>query len=208
MISEEFLKKLSILPTDQIWVINPMDHPVLTPENSIILDLPSWICIVSASIDELIQLATHYKESLLKARAIWFYYPKKTGQIKSDLTRDVCWKILVPLGFTPNSQISIDDTWSALRFKPIENTSIWVEKYLDKSTIKPKVKEKTPIEIPTELMVQFEEFPKAKTFFDTLSYACQREYVTYVADAKKEETRISRSNKTIEALLNHKKYRA
>jgi hypothetical protein len=208
MISTEFLKKLSILPSDQIWVINPKDYPVLTPENSNILDSPSWICIVSASIDELTELATYHKESFLKARAIWFYYPKKTGQIKSDLTRDVCWKILVPLGFTPNSQISIDDTWSALRFKPIENTSIWVDKFLDKSTTKLKPKEKTPIEIPTELVVQLEEFPKAKTFFDTLSYACQREYVTYVAEAKKEETRISRSNKTIETLLNHKKYRS
>jgi len=208
MISAEILKKLSILPSDKIWVINPIDYPVMTPENSEIIDSPSWVCIVTTSIDELTHLATQHKEVLLKARSIWFYYPKKTGQIKSDLTRDVCWKILVPLGFTPNSQISIDDTWSALRFKPIENTSIWVEKYFDKSTGKPKIKEKTPIIIPSELQIQLKEFPKAKSFFETLSYSCQREYANYVAEAKKEETRISRANKTIEALLNHKKYRA
>ena len=71
-----------------------------------------------------------------------------------------------------------------------------------------KSEARTPIEIPTELMVQFEEYPNAKNFFDTLSYSCQREYVNYISEAKKEETRISRSHKTIEALLNHKKYRA
>lgn len=44
-----------------------------------------------------------------------------------------------------------------------------------------KPSKKTPIFITAELDVQFEEFPKVKTFFDTLSYACKREYVTYLA---------------------------
>jgi uncharacterized protein YdeI (YjbR/CyaY-like superfamily) len=69
-------------------------------------------------------------------------------------------------------------------------------------------KEKSPMVIPKELMLLLESNPNAQNFFNTLSHSCQREYITYVADAKKEETRISRSHKTIEALLNLKKYRA
>jgi hypothetical protein len=48
---------------------------------------------------------------------MWFAYPKLSGQIKSDITRDKGWDILHKKGFCPVSQISIDDTWSALRFR-------------------------------------------------------------------------------------------
>ena len=207
MIAAELSKKLNILPSDQLWVINPLNFAVNTPSNSETINSPSWVCIVSTKVDELTSLVSQHKETLLNARSIWIYYPKKTGRIKSDLSRDVCWKILVPQGFTPNSQISIDETWSALRFKPIEKTSIWVEKLLNQTKEKAKPKERLPIVIPNELMFEFEEYPNAKNFFDTLSYSCQREYVNYISEAKKEETRISRTKKTIEALLSHKKNR-
>lgn len=48
---------------------------------------------------------------------MWFAYPKLSGKIKSDITRDKGWEILLKKGVRPVSQISIDDTWSALRFR-------------------------------------------------------------------------------------------
>jgi hypothetical protein len=49
---------------------------------------------------------------------LWFAYPKQTSKAyKSDLNRDILWKVLEPLGLSPNRQIAIDDDWSALRFK-------------------------------------------------------------------------------------------
>ena len=50
-------------------------------------------------------------------------YPKKTGKIASDLSREVTWQAITPLGWRPVTQISIDETWSALRFKPGEMSS-------------------------------------------------------------------------------------
>lgn len=207
MISAELSKKLAILPTDNLLVINPLNHSAIIPQNSSENTAPTWISLIVTSIDELTNLAIEHKEIMMNARVVWIYYPKKTGQIKSDLSRDVCWKVLVPIGFTPNSQISIDDTWSALRFKPTQDTSIWVEKYLDHSSGRTKPRERVPLEIPHELQVHFEAHPNAKEFFTTLSYSCQREYVQYVAEAKKTETRVNRAQKTLEALLNHKKSR-
>jgi hypothetical protein len=49
---------------------------------------------------------------------LWISYPKKSGAIKSDLTRDVLWEMTKGTGYRPVTQISIDDTWSALRFRP------------------------------------------------------------------------------------------
>jgi hypothetical protein len=52
----------------------------------------------------------------------WLSYPKKSGKIASDLNRDILWELMkatVP-GLRPVTQISIDETWSALRFRPTE----------------------------------------------------------------------------------------
>ena len=51
---------------------------------------------------------------------LWFSYPKKTGKIASDLSREVTWEVIAPLGWRPVTQISVDETWSALRFRPGE----------------------------------------------------------------------------------------
>jgi len=51
---------------------------------------------------------------------VWLCYPKQTSKaFKSDLNRDVLWKLVEPLGLQPNRQIAIDDDWSALRFKKV-----------------------------------------------------------------------------------------
>jgi len=51
---------------------------------------------------------------------LWVCYPKKSSGVESDLDRDVVWKMLVPTGLRPVTQIAIDDVWSALRFRPVE----------------------------------------------------------------------------------------
>jgi len=51
--------------------------------------------------------------------ALWLAYPKKTGSIKTDISRDVGWEALDALKYRPVTQISIDDTWTGFRFRPI-----------------------------------------------------------------------------------------
>lgn len=57
--------------------------------------------------------------SLQPKMILWVAYPKQSGPIRTDLNRDTLFPQVVELGWTPNSVISIDGTWSALRFKPI-----------------------------------------------------------------------------------------
>jgi hypothetical protein len=40
--------------------------------------------------------------------------------VETDLSRDDFWELLTGAGLRPVTQISIDDTWSALRFRPSE----------------------------------------------------------------------------------------
>jgi len=61
------------------------------------------------------------------------------------------------------------------------------------------------IEIPAELKKAFRGEKEAKAFFDKLSYTHQKEYVNWINEAKKEETRQNRVVKTIEMLKKGKR---
>jgi len=48
---------------------------------------------------------------------LWLCYPKKSGSIPTDLTRDRGWEPILARGFLPVTQVALDDDWSALRFR-------------------------------------------------------------------------------------------
>jgi uncharacterized protein YdeI (YjbR/CyaY-like superfamily) len=73
-------------------------------------------------------------------------------------------------------------------------------------TVEPDTKPRL-IEVPAELKKAFKAEKEAKAFFDKLSYTHQREYVMWINEAKREETRQSRVMKTIEMLKQGKKAR-
>jgi hypothetical protein len=47
---------------------------------------------------------------------LWIAYPKGG---RADINRDTLWPMFVALRLRPITQVSIDDTWSALRFRPL-----------------------------------------------------------------------------------------
>jgi hypothetical protein len=51
---------------------------------------------------------------------LWFAYPKGTSKIKTDINRDTIRVTGEEFGLKTVSAISIDETWSALRFRPID----------------------------------------------------------------------------------------
>ena len=48
----------------------------------------------------------------------WIAYPKKTSGVETDLTRDRGWDAVTG-DIDAVSQVAVDDTWSALRFKAV-----------------------------------------------------------------------------------------
>ena len=51
---------------------------------------------------------------------LWFAYPKGSSGIKTDINRDTLRVTGEEFGITTVTAISINDTWSALRFRPID----------------------------------------------------------------------------------------
>ena len=75
-----------------------------------------------------------------------------------------------------------------------------------KITVEPDTEPRV-IEIPAELKKAFKTEKEAKAFFDKLSYTHQKEYVTWIDEAKREETRQNRIAKTVEMLKEGKRNR-
>jgi hypothetical protein len=73
-----------------------------------------------------------------------------------------------------------------------------------KITVEPDTEPRV-VEIPAELKKAFKTNKEAKAIFEKLAYSHQREYVTWINEAKREETRQARIVKTIEMLKKGKK---
>ncbi|MCU0460723.1 MAG: hypothetical protein MUF36_01715 [Bacteroidales bacterium] len=70
-----------------------------------------------ADVNQMVPVALH---NLTADGILWFCYPKKTSKkYKSDLERDKGWKVLNDAGFYGIRMVSIDDDWSAMRFRNI-----------------------------------------------------------------------------------------
>ena len=63
----------------------------------------------------------HQLESLTKNLRpdgwLWVSYPKGSSKVPTDINRDSIWEYGKELGFKAVHQISIDDTWSSMRFR-------------------------------------------------------------------------------------------
>src|SRR5690348_2999573 len=69
---------------------------------------------IRKSVKELLQSAA-------PGALVWITYPKKTSGVDSDLSREAVWSAMEGTGWRPVSQIAIDEVWSALRFRPVQD---------------------------------------------------------------------------------------
>jgi hypothetical protein len=50
---------------------------------------------------------------------VWLVYPKGTSGVETDISRDILWKLIEPLGWRPARMVALDNVWSCMRFSPI-----------------------------------------------------------------------------------------
>ena len=59
--------------------------------------------------------------------------------------------------------------------------------------------------VPDDVKILLDENQKAKELYEKMSYTHRKEYIRWIEDAKKEETRERRKIKMIEMILDGKK---
>ena len=120
--------KLRIQPGQRIMVMNAppgyLEKLGNLPEDVQLLDEPAeeldLLHLFVRNIAELDELGSSAIKSVKFDGILWISYPKKSSKVKTDISRDVGWEIMAENGLRPVTQISIDETWSALRFRPQE----------------------------------------------------------------------------------------
>jgi hypothetical protein len=144
--------------------------------------------------------------SLNEEGKLWVAYPKTTSKIVSDLNRDSSWCILTENYFETVCEVTLDHVWSALKFKKVEELPM---KNVVAETKVLEVKgvgfDKKLVVAPAELERMFTRHKKAREIFQNLSVTHQKEYVTWIEGAKREDTRVRRLEATLEKLLAGKK---
>ena len=66
-------------------------------------------------------------------------------------------------------------------------------------------KEIREVAIPEDVQSVLNENPEALAFFEKLAYTHRKEYIRWITDAKREETRLNRIETFVEKLLAKKK---
>jgi hypothetical protein len=80
-----------------------------------------FMLVFAELVTEVEYLAPKALHNLVTDGVLWFAYPKKTSKksCASDLDRDHGWVVLIEKGFDKVRQVSIDNDWSALRFRNV-----------------------------------------------------------------------------------------
>ena len=93
--------------------------PVATPRANPPADPASADAVIAFARNkaELDSVAGPAIEAARRDKLAWIAYPK-AGKLGTDLNRDILAALLTGRGVQPVRQVAIDETWSALRFRP------------------------------------------------------------------------------------------
>ncbi|MDQ0261385.1 hypothetical protein [Sinomonas atrocyanea] len=75
------------------------------------------VLLYARNSDELASQGAPVVSAAREDRLAWIAYPK-AKKLGTDLNRDILAREMTAHGADPVRQVSLDDTWSALRFRP------------------------------------------------------------------------------------------
>lgn len=142
-------------------------------------------------------------KAVKKDGLLWICYPKGTSKMRTDINRDRGWRVVKDEGWEGVSLVSINETWSAMRFRPVGavQTSARASRAADLSRrTEPLSKE---IVVPEDVQAALASYPEAEAFFAELATSHRKEYIRWINEAKQEVTRVKRIMEMTEK-LSHK----
>jgi hypothetical protein len=122
MSTRSVAEKLLIKPNTTVWSSHASRLELVEPLPTGVrrVDAPEQATTALVFADDAASLrdvlAAH-QERLARPEVLWVAYPKGN---RTDINRDTLWPILSEHGMRPVTQVSIDQVWSALRFRPLK----------------------------------------------------------------------------------------
>ena len=208
-------KKLNLKPGMRVAIANApagfklVETAGVTIEKSLTQNL-DLVLFFATSQKELKAHWPKLQASTKREGAVWVAYPKKSSGIESDLTGMQEWDVTKGSDWNPVMMIGVDETWSAVRFKYAPGLEKvrhdrQEEQIKDADGMVVVDREKRVVTAPKDLQKLLGKSAGARETFDSLSFTNRKEYVLWIVDAKKPETRLARLTKTVEMLALGKK---
>lgn len=122
MSTKSIAEKLIIKPNTTVWVshVSHLNLIEPLPEGVSVVDGPEQATIALVFVDDAAsarEILTAHQDHLASPQILWVAYPKAN---KADINRDSLWPILGEYGMRPTGQVAIDEKWSALRFRALQ----------------------------------------------------------------------------------------
>ena len=128
---KDLLRKLNYKGYNRIVIINAGDDFLKRASDElseVIIDTEidqrcpyNFMIVFVTSILEVNDISPVVLNNLTADGILWFCFPKKGSKLfSSDLGRDKGWKALNDMGFYGIKIVSVDNDWSALRFRNIK----------------------------------------------------------------------------------------
>jgi hypothetical protein len=142
---------------------------------------------------------------------MWVAYPKPASKITSDLCKECNWDFVCEYGYRTVEIVVLDHVWNAVQFVKEENDLLSIddadnmlamaeaEKKSASSVTAVNVKPRV-VEIPGELQTRLKKNKQAAAYYESLPFSHKREYVEWITEAKKDETKARRAEKTLQML--------
>ncbi|WP_036096616.1 YdeI/OmpD-associated family protein [Leptospira weilii] len=210
-LNPDLIKKMKLKEGNKLIVIEKENEYKSTPLSGVIftneISEADGILLFADSTSSLKSSFSKTLKSIDKDVLLWIAYPKKSSGIKTDLDRDHGWEPLSKNGYDGIALISLNDTWSAVRFKKTEAVKRGGSKaekqkrpelsqYIDYET---KI-----VKLPEDVNKALSKDKNIKKSFESLSWSHKREYIEAILDAKSAETRTKRIQKLVQT-MNSKK---
>lgn len=126
----ELLKKLKRKEEKKLYLLNLPEilkelkdefQAVLTIGEILDAEKADFVLVFFHTQMEIRDMVPELMDRIHDDTLFWVSYPKKSSKkISSDITRDNGWEIFGDYSYEPVSQISINEDYSALRFKPLK----------------------------------------------------------------------------------------
>jgi len=114
--------KLLIKPNTTVWLSDTSRYELIEPlpEGVRAVDDPvqaTTALIFADDADSLRTILAAKKDELTSPELFWIAYPKAN---RANINRDTLWPILSEYAMRPISQVTVDEVWSAMRFRALK----------------------------------------------------------------------------------------
>ncbi|EJO77221.1 YdeI/OmpD-associated family protein [Leptospira interrogans] len=191
--------KLIVFDQEKVHTSSPIGGVIFTDK----ISEAEGILFFADSASSLQSYLSKILKSIREESILWIAYTKKSSGTKTDLDRDHGWELLSKNGYEGVALISLDETWSALRFKKtdaVKKGGSKAEKQ-KRPELSKYINYKTKtVKLPGDVKKFLSKDKNAIKSFESLSWSHKREYIEAILDAKLPETRLKRIQKLVHAM--------